>query len=297
MVIVKIMGGLGNQLFQYASAKRLAMKHNVKLKLDPSFGNDKLRDYKLQYFNVEEQITTKDEILDLTISFKKHNRFQHKIQRRLQILKPYCKRRVYKNKPWINDLGVLKASKNVYLDGYWGNELFFKEIRKELLGIFEIKKEFITNDFLKLKTEIQNINSISIHVRRGDYAKDEKTLNFFGLMPIEYYQKAINYFNKKNIENVFFIFSDDIEYVKQNFNFNAKVVYIENEKLQDYHELKLMSFCKHNIIANSTFSWWAAWLNENPEKIVIAPKQWYADKKAQEYYEKYPFVPENWMKL
>lgn len=112
------MGGLGNQLFQYATAKRLALKHNVELKLDPNFENDKLRNFKLQYFNVEEKIATKNEILDLTISYKKHNKIQHKIQRKLQLLKPYYKRRVYKHKPWINDLGVLKASKNTYLDGY-----------------------------------------------------------------------------------------------------------------------------------------------------------------------------------
>jgi len=116
-------------------------------------------------------------------------------------------------------------------------------------------------------------------------------------LPIEYYQKAINYFNEKFTDIVFYVFSDDIEYVKQNFNFNAEVIYIENKDLQDYHELKLMSFCKHNIIANSTFSWWAAWLNENSNKTVIAPKKWYNDKKAQENYEKYSFVPETWIKL
>lgn len=291
------MGGLGNQLFQYATAKRLALKHNVKLKLDPNFEKDKLRDYKLQYFNIDEEVATNDEIQDLTISFKKYNKLKHKIQRKLQLLKPYYKKKIYKYKLWVNDLGILKASKNIYLDGYWGNELFFKEIRTELLDILEIKDDFINDDFLKLKDEIKNANSISVHIRRGDYAKNPKTLNFFGLMPVEYYQKAINYFNERINKPVFYVFSNDIEYVKQNFNFNTKVVYIKNVYLQDYHELKLMSFCKHNIIANSTFSWWAAWLNENSEKTVIAPKKWYNDKKAQDYYEKYSFVPENWIKL
>lgn len=297
MVIVKIMGGLGNQLFQYAAAKRLALKHNVELKLDPNFENDKLRNYKLQYFNIEEQIATKDEILDLTVSFKKHNKIKNKIQRKLQLLKPYYKRRYYKHKTWINDLGVLKATKNVYLDGYWAREKFFTEIKNELVGLFEIKEEFVTTDFLTLKKEIEKVNSVSLHIRRGDYAKNLKTLNFFGLMSIEYYQKSIDYINKKHNNNVFYVFSDDIEYVKQNFDFNAKVIYVENKDLQDYHELKLMSFCKHNIIANSTFSWWAAWLNENFEKTVIAPNKWYNDKKAQAYYEKYSIVPKTWIKL
>jgi len=297
VIIINIQGGLGNQMFQYASAKSLALKHNVELKLDPNFQNDKLRDYKLQYFNINEHIATKDEILDLTISFKKHNRFQHKVLRKLQLLKPYYKRRVYKHKMWVNDLGILKASNNVYLDGYWGRENFFKDIRNELLDILEIKNDFINDDFLKLNYEISNKNSVSVHLRRGDYAKDPKTLKFFGLMPVEYYQKSIDYMNKKYENNVFYVFSDDINYVKQNFNFNSDVKYIENKNLQDYHELKLMSFCKHNIIANSTFSWWAAWLNENSDKIVIAPKKWYNDKIAQEYYEKYSFVPENWIKI
>lgn len=291
------MGGLGNQLFQYATAKQLALKHNVVLKLDPSFENDKLRNYKLQFFNIKEQIATNDEIQDLTISFKKYNKLKHKIQRKLQLLKPYYKRKIYKYKLWVNDLGILKASKNIYLDGYWGNELFFKDIRKELLGILEIKNDFIKNDFLKLKDEIKNVNSISVHIRRGDYAKNPKTLKFFGLMPVEYYQKSIDYMNKEHENNIFYVFSDDIDYVKQNFTFNSDVKFIENKNLQDYHELKLMSFCKHNVIANSTFSWWAAWLNENSEKTVIAPKKWYNNKKAQDYYEKYSFVPENWIKL
>ncbi|NOZ34220.1 MAG: alpha-1,2-fucosyltransferase [Chlorobi bacterium] len=297
MIIINIIGGLGNQLFQYATAKRLALKHNVELKMDTNFENDKLRDFKLQFFNISEKIAKKEEVDKLILSFKIYNKIHHKIYRKLQLLKPYYKRKYYKYKLWSNDIGVLKASKNVYLDGYWGNELFFNDIRRQLLKTFTIKKEYITKDFTYLKNEIAKQNSISIHIRRGDYAENKYNLNFFGLMPVEYYQKAINYVTEKFSKNVFYVFSDDIDYVKQNFNFNTKVVYIENKNLQDYHELKLMSFCKHNIIANSTFSWWAAWLNKNPSKTVIAPKNWYNNTNAQEFYEKHSFVPETWIKL
>jgi len=298
MIIVNIKGGLGNQLFQYAAAKRLALKHNSPLKLDPHFEKDKLRDFKLPYFNIDnDEIATQEEIDRLIISFRRYNNIYHKIKRKLELLKPYYKRRYYQHKKRCNDLGILKASDNVYLDGYWGNEQFFSDIRQKLLSWFTLKPDYINDDYLEIKNKTKEENSVSIHIRRGDYAQKEKTRNFFGLLPLSYYQKAINSLEKQ-FENLhFFIFSDDMPYVKQNINFEGTTTYINNPNLQDYHELMLMSHCKHNIIANSTFSWWAAWLNQNPEKMVIAPHKWYNNEEAQRYFEKYSFVPDGWMKI
>ncbi|MEI6304723.1 MAG: alpha-1,2-fucosyltransferase [Candidatus Taylorbacteria bacterium] len=159
--------------------------------------------------------------------------------------------------------------------GYWQNEKYFKSIENN------IKKEFTLINPLrsaakKFAIEIGSlINSISIHIRRGDYVSDQKTNKYHGTCGPEYYSKAIKYITSKIGSNIHvFVFSDDIEWVKQNMPLKYPVTYVSSPEIPDYEELILMSQCKHNIIANSTFSWWGAWLNENPDKIVIAPKRW-----------------------
>ena len=297
MIIVKIYGGLGNQMFQYAAARRLAMKHQVQLKLFPGFSGDNLREYRLKFFNIDDPIADQKDVDRLILHFRTYKGLNHKILRWVDRLKPYYKRRYYKYKPWSGDTGILKASPNVFLDGYWANELFFKDIRNELHDRFEIKDAFVTPSYKGFSKMIRNSYAVSVHIRRGDYAANEHTRNFFGVLPREYYQRAVDYVLNKYPGAQFFVFSDDPEYVKRNLHFNPEVVFVEGKNLSDFHELKLMSYCRHNIIANSTFSWWAAWLNKNPEKTVIAPATWYKNKEAQRFYEQYPFVPDTWIKL
>lgn len=297
MVIVELTGGLGNQLFQYASAKRLALRHNVELKISPNFKNDIARQYKLKYFDISERIATENEIHKLTLYFKSYNQLKNKIYRKLQLLKPHYKRRVYTEKLFENDLGLLKASQNVYLIGNWANGLFFREIKGELLEILKLKPKFQTQAFLNYKLEIENSNSISVHIRRGDYVTSEAANNLLGVLSHDYYNRAITLLEERLSNFTLYIFSDDIEYVKRNFNFNAECVFIKHNDIQDYHELILMSYCKHNVIANSTFSWWGAWLNKNEKKLIIAPQKWYNDQTVQEYHEEHSFIPNSWTLL
>ena len=121
-------------------------------------------------------------------------------------------------------------------------------------------------------------SSVSVHVRRGDYVNDPKTNAYHGTCSLDYYKKAVEIIRNKVKDPVFFIFSDDAEWVKKNFNIDEQQVLVsEPEKLSLTEELKLMASCRHSVVANSSFSWWGAWLNNNNEKMVIAPQKWFAD--------------------
>ena len=289
MIIVNIKEGLGNQLFQYASAKRLSIKRGTQLKLLPSFADDKKRSFKLSFFNIEDNLATNDDL---------QNVIKNKLIRAIQRFKPYYRRNYYRERMWVNDLGLLNASNEVFLDGFWANPLFFSDIRDEIINIFSLKKKFENDAFLNFKkTIIKDRCSVSIHIRRGDYAKDKGVNDFFGTIDLKYYIDAQKLILKKHENPTFYVFSDNIDWVVDNVKLLGNVVYSNSTNLEDYHELVLMSTCKHNIIANSTFSWWGAWLNINNSKMVIAPEVWYKNKKAQKFYEDHPFVPETWIKL
>ena len=170
--------------------------------------------------------------------------------------------------------------KNCYVKGWFQSENYFKKIRSILI------REFVPKEKIKisreLKMAIEDPESVSIHIRRGDYVKTNHALN------LSYYEKAIEYIKRYYKRPYFVIFSDDLDWVENNLHINEKFIYANKSgKLKDYEELFIMSRCKSIIISNSTFSWWAAWLNRNEKKIIVAPKQW---MKVQEN-----IVPDDWI--
>ena len=161
----------------------------------------------------------------------------------------------------------IRKTDNYYIKGYFQNEKYFKHIRSVLLNEFVPPKKIKISK--ELKNALNNNESVSIHIRRGDYVKLNFSLNSI------YYIKAIKYIKQIYYNPIFIVFSDDLEWVKANIHINNQVIYVnENGELKDYEELFIMSHCKSNIISNSTFSWWGAWLNTYEKKIVIAPKKW-----------------------
>ena len=145
----------------------------------------------------------------------------------------------------------------------------------------------------KILNRIKTSNSVSIHFRRGDYTYNRKTKDIFNVCPLNYYNKATELINKEIVNPVYFIFSDDMEWVKKNFSFNYDKVYVDVNDINHPHiDLELMKNCKHNIIANSTLSWWAAWLNKNTQKIVITPEKWL--NKSINFDD---LIPESWRKI
>ena len=284
MIIIKLNGGLGNQLFQYSLGRKLSLKNNNVFKLDLSdFTKDNPRSYGLGKFNIIENFASDEDINKI----KKSG-----VWKLVDKLKPYCKRSAIKYKGYDFDQNILKLSGDFYLDGYWQSEKYFQDIEKIIKEEITLK-ESLPSKYTELIDKIKNSDSVSVHIRRGDYLSD-KISKIYAICPIEYYYKAIEKIKESCPNPHFFIFSDDINWVKQNLNIpHPKILVSGDNETKDYEELILMSLCQHNIIANSSFSWWGAWLNQNPSKIVISPDKWFNDKIGNAK----DLIPENWIKL
>lgn len=285
------MGGLGNQMFQYAIGRNLAERNNTNLKLDISwFSQAKeksvLREYKLNFFNIIENIATEKEIRGFKY-YKKINDWKYFLYNLF-----FANNSIYITEE-LKDVSkkiLEKNYKNIYLDGYWQNEKYFKDTENIIRQEFTLKNKLdIKLD--KLIEKIKNSSSISIHIRRGDYVHNKKTNSIHGICSLDYYQKTIKYIDEKIKNPVFFIFSDDIEWSKNNLKTKFPTIFVEGNK--DNEDLILMSMCKHNIIANSSFSWWGAWLNNNSNKIVIAPQKWFNDSNKNTEN----LIPNTWIQI
>jgi len=257
-VIVKLMGGLGNQMFQYAIGKKISLEYNKKLILDKTFllrkdFNITHRDFDLDIFNINNEIV---ENFVVTNDYK-------------VLEEPF-------NMPnMLNNIKSIGSEENIYVSGFFQKEYYFNDIRTQILKDFEIS---IQDDYIKkLESDILESNSICINVRRCDYVTNQNTNNFHGFHGVEYINNSISEITKKIKNPKFYIFSDDIDWCINNLKINYPHFFVNHtykgNKFSSY--LKLMSSCKNFIIPNSTFAWWAAWLNQNEEKIVYVPKNWF----------------------
>lgn len=280
MIITRLFGGLGNQLFQYALGRVVAYKNNVELKLDISlFDTYELRKYELGVFNIVENFARKEEIKN------------YKNKKLFKFINIKNKKYFEQKKFGYDDI-ILKVKKHAYLAGYWTSPKYFDDFADIIRYDFSLKPELQPKG--RFEEMIRNTNSVSIHVRRGDYVSNSETRALYDVCNLQYYSRAIDYI-VENVENpIFFVFSDDIEWVKQNLEINFEKYFMENNG-KDYEDLMLMSLCKNNIIANSTFSWWGAWLNSNVEKIIIAPEIWFND--IEKNKQTVDLIPEGWMRL
>jgi Glycosyl transferase family 11 len=259
IISIKFNGGLGNQLFQYAHARSF-MKHSDKLIFDTSsYNNDYLnRNFKLELYNVKGSILSSKRL----IKFFSPKTLFNKVINFLGLF-------LYLEEEGFFFQGFPKSSIKFItsIKGYWQTDLYFSSIRISLI------KE-ITPKFLPPIPNIliQN-NVVAVHVRRTDYLKDDR----YGFLGLDYYKNAIEYFNQKLINPAFYFFSDDMDWCKENFT-NENMFFCEDELWkEDYLQLYLISKCTHQIIANSSFSWWGAWLNENEKKIVVRPNKPFND--------------------
>ncbi len=287
MVIVNLIGGLGNQMFQYAAARRIAYVNNTELKLDiSSFTAYKLHSYSLNNFSILESIASKKDIAiykNLKGIYKLINKFKIKCL-------PYYKCSYLREKNYHFDSNILKVPGNVYLEGYWQSEKYFNDIKEIIHQEFCVKYNLEARN-KELAKVINDCESVSIHIRRGDYVKNKTTNQVHGVCSLDYYYKAIDIILEKCKNPYFFVFSDDHEWVKKNIKLKKKIIYIEhNSAEKNYEDLRLMSLCKNNIIANSSFSWWGAWLNTNPNKIIMAPKKWFNNNLNTT-----DLIPKNWI--
>ncbi len=169
------------------------------------------------------------------------------------------------------DENVLNLVNDAYLDGYWQSERYFSDIVEQIRELFTVRK--ISHATLDMADRIRTDRSVSLHVRRGDYTYDENASQVFEVIPVRYYTEAIQYLEDRIDPFEIFLFRDDPAWARQNLSLSGKITFVEG--FSDVEDMWLMSRCDHNIIANSSFSWWVGWLNDNADKIVLAPTLWF----------------------
>lgn len=275
-MIVRATIGLGNQLFQYAYAKAL-QKKGRKVEIDificegEEYQNGSQGGYQLDKYDI-----------DIKSSQEKGNNKFYRNNLLLNLLSkalPQLKIKI-REKDFTFDSKLLNISGNKYVEGYFQSQQYFQNIRDTLLQQLVIKQD-LSEYTQSIEKKISNSeNSCSIHVRRGDYIDDDRA-QVFGSCGMSYYAQAVRIINDKYKGTKFFIFSDDINWVVENLKIDNAVYVNSKEKRIPHEDIHLMSLCDNNIIANSSFSWWGAWLNKNDTKTVIAPKIWFAKDKSE----------------
>jgi len=292
MLINKLKGGLGNQMFQYATGFALAQKNNTVQKIDITTFDNASRDTRikvgLNVFKITSPVALSEEIKKVRNQYGPIPKFLSLINQK--VFKQYY---ADFHPEFLNKISEkLNHKKDVYIDGNFQSEKNFTEFAPLICQEFTFKKEFFDDHVKQLAEVIQKENSVSIHIRRGDYVYDKKTNKYHGVCLIEYYEKAIKLIKEKISNPVFYIFTDDDKWVTENFKI-IPYINVSQKHLKDHEEMFLMSQCQHNIVANSSFSWWGAWLNKNSAKIVIAPRKW-VNKKPNPHPN---IIPEKWIRI
>ena len=296
MIIVRLSGGMGNQMFQYAIGRSLSVKHNVPLKLDVTFLNHRIkmpdflrpnfifRSFDLDVFNIQAEIAKSNEISfwNRPILFGPIMIIIDAILRKLAFLPGWEKKYSF-NKEFLH------FGPNTYLTGFWQSEKYFSDIASTIRKDFILKNP-ISETVKKMQDEIKNTNSICVHLRRAHGGGD-----FHAKYNMAYYKSGINYITKKKKIEKIYVFSDDVKWCEENIKFALPTVFVGNDSagVKGEGHLYLMSLGQHFVIPNSTFSWWAAWLSTNPDKIVVAPKNLFTNEKINNQ----DLIPENWIRI
>lgn len=287
-VIARLHDGLGNQMFQYAAARSVSLKRGLPLKLDlHHYESHALRHYGLDHFRIEAALALSEEA---PVRFlPEHRRPKTSLAGRvLRKMFPADPVPVYNEKKWWKyDSGIFSGTGAVYLNGYWQAEKYFSDIDQVIRDDFRLRAGFSAEGAARARS-MERENTVSVHVRRKDFVKKGIAL------PVGYYARAIDYLRQRDPGFRFHFFSDDLSWVRAHL---LPLVSPDQRGEDsgggaDYEEMILMSQCRHHIISNSTFSWWAAWLCRRPGKTIIAPKTWWKTKHAAQ-----DLIPQSWIRL
>lgn len=284
MIICRLQGGLGNQMLQYACARSLSLLTKQPLRLDLSFLNDRsipeitFRSYELGCFRLNASFAGKFDICRIIPPYHHTgNSFWRRKERSLyRFWQRISKKKIIlENSAYVYEENVFSEldKTGYFMQGYFFSYRYFEQFRDIIISDFQPRS--LSEPATEYLSMIKNANkSCSLHVRRGDYVTNKSANHFHGLCPIDFYKKAVELICQKEPETTFFCFSDDIEWCKQHLNeLNVPIIFVEQKAgMHNFEDLILMSQCTHNIIANSTFSWWGGWLNQTPQKCVIAPR-------------------------
>lgn len=276
VVISRLIGGLGNQMFQYAVGRAVADRHCVPLLLDVSgFRDYDLRRYELDAFAICAGIASEEQLAAFTRPTQRQGLWTGLKKRLIGALS----QSVLREMSFTYDARIETARPPVFLDGYWQSEKYFAHLALMLQREFALKDSLDqANREVLRQIEGAGARAVSLHVRRGDYVSNPQTAQYHGVCTIDYYRSAVERMSRHVASPHFFIFSDDHAWVQANLDLpHATTLLQVNDADHGMFDLTLMKSCGHHIIANSSFSWWGAWLNPSPDKIVIAPHHWFRE--------------------
>jgi len=278
MITIKIAGGLGNQFFQYACGHALAKQHNSELALDISFYKQPTWRRYLKNIILS---ALKGRVKEgLAINHRDRRPFilpNFPIEARFLTDSTKSSSNIIEKDPFTYDPQIYNGPDDTTYQGYFNSEKYFSQYSLEVRQILAPKLNCLNPEGLELAKQINNqVNSVSIHVRRGDYLSNPEARRWHGEIAKKYYQQALEIILKKYPDIHLFVFSDEPNWCRKNLNLLQPTTIVSGQSA--ISDLLLMSLCRHHIIANSTFSWWGAWLDSKPDKIVIAPAQWLAQR-------------------
>jgi hypothetical protein len=292
MIIANLIGGLGNQMFQYAAGRAISLEHETALRLDVSgYKKYKLHQgFELQrIFNCPaEAVCEKD--MQSVLGWQSVASARKLLSRQSMA---WLRSKAFVIEPHFQYwYGIKSVPKDCYLAGYWQSEKYFSAAETQIREDFSFKSP-LQNKNAEIAQTILHCNAVSLHVRRGDYVTNPQTTATHGLCTLDYYRQSIQYVAERVQQPNFFIFSDDIAWARDNLNIPHQCQYVDfNKGEESYNDMRLMSMCNHHIIANSSFSWWGAWLNPRSDKVVIAPRKWFANQTDAS-----DLLPQRWIKL
>lgn len=299
--IVRLSGGVGNQLFQYALGRALSLRHGQELVLDvSSYDNQNPREaqrrFSLSPFNIAGRLAIPSDFKEIGLPAASDNRLFARLQRKaVRILESrlsLSERKIVIEPTFYFVPEILDIRGDVFLAGVWQSPRYFNDFSEQIRRDITLKND-LSEKGRSLSELMQSTESVSIHIRRGDQVSDPHLAQKQGLLTEQYYSAARDHFNNKSRKHRFFIFSDEIDWVKANLDFGEDAVYVSEYGLTDYEELILMARCKHNVVAKSSYSWWGAWLNRNADKTVIVPKQRFGTLQLDDR----DLTPEGWLRM
>ncbi len=289
MVLVEIEGGLGNQMFQYAAGKALSIRLSKPLFLtDDVFKISSDAGSMQSYFPFAGY--------SIASPLLKRSFIETSFNNKLKRLTGFGHKKTYQEKGILYNKKVESLTTPIYLKGFWQSEKYFHTYKDEIRESFQFDIDSCRVN-KEIANAIQSCNAVSVHVRRGDYITNQENFKKHGVCDMNYFSRAFTLIEERIENPTYVVFTDDIEWVKKELLPIRKDAFVVdgNNNSNSWIDMYLMTLCKHNIIANSTFSWWGAWLNNNLEKVIIAPEKWFALTHLNE--QSTDLIPAEWIKI
>jgi hypothetical protein len=293
-VVTRLIGGLGNQMFQYAAGRALALRCGAALKLDMSgFAGDPKRRYALDDFPICATPASEADLAGFGLRPEAQSEWRRRVRRLLWINAKAGGSQIYRERHFQFDARVADLRAPIYLDGFWQTERYFSDfadiLRQEFTPAAPLEPENAA-----VVARIDSTCAVSLHVRRGDYVDEPGTTQYHGVCSLEYFRAAVQYIQDQAGSIHLFVFSDDQEWSRRNLPLGPPTTVVDaNSSERGFRDMQLMARCRHHIVANSSFSWWGAWLNPSPTKIVVAPRRWFHASRNDTR----DLIPSSWVQL